>query len=153
MRYYILGPEVAGGFGANTQLKSSCHPPKVDCLHLEFEGWLGDCLIESFPCFVATESVIESLKAAGTTGIEDRDVEVSTTDGFRELYPDREIGRWRWMQAVGTPGLDDIAVTESARLVASERAVEILRSHGLEHCDIEEYNGEQVSGGNGGQAR
>lgn len=143
MRHYVLGPEVAGGFGCNTELDTTCHPPKVKRLHYAFEGWLGDCLVESFPCFVATESVIADLRTAGITGIEDNDVEISTTDDFRELYPNREIGRWRWLRPVGVPGHDDIAATKSARMVASERALRILRCHGLEHCDIEDFNGEQ----------
>ena len=141
MHFYILSPEIAGGFGPHTELDSTCHPPKVDRLHYSFEGWLGDCLVESFPCFVATESVVVELKQEGLSGIDDSDVEISTSDEFREFYPNREIGRWRWLRAVGIPGEDDLAMTDSARLVASDRAVAILKRHGLEHCDLEEYQG------------
>jgi hypothetical protein len=142
MRFYILAPEVGGGFGPNTDLDSTCHPPKVGRVHYLFDGWLGDCLVESFPCFVATESVIAELKEMEISGMNDSDVEISTSERFRELYPNVDIGRWRWLRAVGIPGEDDIAITASARLVASERAVAILRRHGLAHCELEEYHRE-----------
>jgi hypothetical protein len=144
VHYYLLDPEVAGGLGHNTELDATCHPPKVEHLHYAFDGWLGDCLVESFPCFIATESVIADLKAAGITGFEDDDVEVSTSEEFDELYPNREIGRWRWLRLVGVPGEDDIAATQSTRMVASERALEILKLHGLKHCAQDEYRGEQT---------
>ena len=144
VRYYVLEPEVAGGLGANTEVDTTCHPPKISRLHYAFEGWLGDCLVESFPCFVATESAINELKLVGISGMADSDVEVSTTDEFRERHPDRDIGRWRWLRPIGDPGVDDLATTASARMVASERVVQVLRRHGLEHCDINEYQkGEQ----------
>jgi hypothetical protein len=91
---------------------------------------------------VATESVIAELKEMEISGMNDSDVEISTSERFRELYPNVDIGRWRWLRAVGIPGEDDIAITASARLVASERAVAILRRHGLAHCELEEYHRE-----------
>ncbi len=139
MRYFFLDPEVAGGFGSKTELDATVHPPKISHLHYEFDGWLGDCLVESFPCFVVTESAITDLREEGITGMEDSDVEVSTTDEFHELYPNRKIGRWKWLRAIGVPGEDDLATTDSSRMVASERAIQILKRHGLKHCDLEEY--------------
>ena len=143
MNYYLLDPEVAGGFGPNTELDATCHPPKVEHLHYAFDGWLGDCIVEIFPCFIVTESVIANFKSSGITGFEDCDVEVSTNDEFDQLYPGKQILPWRWLIPVGVPGKDDIAASRESRMVASERAVEILRIHGLVHCDLNEYLGEQ----------
>jgi hypothetical protein len=70
MSHFQLEPEVAGGWGANTEADTSKHPPVVSRLHYEFSGWLGDCLLESFPCFIATNAVIDSLSNVGISGSE-----------------------------------------------------------------------------------
>ncbi|APF85630.1 hypothetical protein HI806_01945 [Ralstonia solanacearum] len=54
MNYFFLEPEVAGALGENTVLDASTHPPRVEKLHFEFSGWLGDAILESFPCVIAT---------------------------------------------------------------------------------------------------
>ena len=55
--YYFIEPEVAGGWGGNTIADTSVHPPKISKLHYQFDGWLGDDLLESFPCFIVSESL------------------------------------------------------------------------------------------------
>lgn len=143
MAYYEIEPEVAGGWGAKTEADTTCHPPVVKRLHFEFSGWLGDCLLESFPCFIATESVINALGDAGISGFETSDVEVSVSQGFSDLYPQRKIGNWRWLKPTGVPRDADIAVSETSTLVISERALEVFKEHGLRNCDIEKHQGEQ----------
>ncbi len=59
-RFQILEPEVAGGWGANIIADTDCHPPRIEHLHYEFEGWLGDPIVESFPCFLILESLASS---------------------------------------------------------------------------------------------
>ena len=56
MKYYILEPEVAGGFGENTIMDPTSRPPRVTRFHYEFDGWLGDELLETVACFIATKS-------------------------------------------------------------------------------------------------
>lgn len=46
--FRYIEPEVAGGLGEETQMDSTVHPPLVKKLHLEFEGWLGDDILETF---------------------------------------------------------------------------------------------------------
>jgi hypothetical protein len=55
MEYFQIAPEVAGGWGRNTVMDRSIHPPHVTKLHFEFDGWLGDVLLESFPCYIITK--------------------------------------------------------------------------------------------------
>ena len=37
--------------------------------HYEFDGWLGDVLLESCPCFIVTEAAKKKLQSIGATGI------------------------------------------------------------------------------------
>ena len=53
--FHTLEPEVAGGFGEQTILDNSTHPPDVKWLHYVLDGWLGDDILESFPCYIVTE--------------------------------------------------------------------------------------------------
>ena len=149
MTYHELQPEVAGGWGAHTQADTSCHPPIVSRLHYEFDGWLGDCLLESFPCFIATESVIAALADGGMTGFEVSDVEISLTQEFRGQYPDRDVGHWRWLRPTASPGEADIAVSKSCVLVVSARALQVFKAHGLFNCTIQDHKGEQAGGCDG----
>jgi hypothetical protein len=52
MTWFRLGPEVPGGWGEYTQADVSVHPPVVTALHVQFAGWSGADLVESFPCFL-----------------------------------------------------------------------------------------------------
>ena len=141
MPYHTLEPEVAGGFGQHTVADVSTHPPTVTKLHYEFSGWLGDCLVESFPCFIITAEVSQAMAAAKLTGFEITDVEVSIAPEFNELYPDRQLPQREWLKPTGIPGHDDIAVTEKAVLVVSEETLSLFRNHGLQNCDVSQYSG------------
>lgn len=54
MKFYILDPEVAGGLGTQTEIDSSVHPPLVKRLHYELDAWMGDDLVQTFPCYLVT---------------------------------------------------------------------------------------------------
>jgi hypothetical protein len=49
---------VAGGYGEDAILDTSVCPERVERLHYEFDGWLGDDLLESFPVFIITERAL-----------------------------------------------------------------------------------------------
>lgn len=59
MNLHLLEPEVAGGLGENSTFNSK---GEVEFLHYEFQGWLGDELLESTPCFIVTESMAHSIQ-------------------------------------------------------------------------------------------
>jgi hypothetical protein len=58
---WVLCPEVAAELGGNTVMDAFAHPPKVSRLHLRFMGWLGDDLLETFPCFLVTSRLAKAL--------------------------------------------------------------------------------------------
>jgi hypothetical protein len=141
MRYFKIEPEVAGGLGRNTDLDTSTHPPIVHKLNYEFAGWLGDALVVSFPCFVATVDLCEAIKRADLTGVRFAPVEITTSSEFRALHPKVKLPDFRWMQVYGRAGADDFGLLNKIRLVASQRALELLRRFGLAHADIGDYEG------------
>ena len=141
MDYFYVQPEVAGELGANTVMDSTVHPPRVDRLHYQFTGWLGDVLLESFPCFIATEGAKEKLQFEGLTGVRFGEVEISTARPFNELYPERELPRFVWIRIEGKPSEDDFGIASDARLVVSERALKVLKHLGIAHAIINEYPG------------
>lgn len=120
-RFYRLEPEVAGEWGGATEVEEPHrHPPKILRLEYEFGAWLGDGLLESFPCFIVTEENAERLDGLGATGYTLREVDVSKSDEFEELYPGRELPPFRWLDVHGKPGHDDFGLDSSSRLIVSE---------------------------------
>jgi hypothetical protein len=140
MKYFYIEPEVAGGLGHNVVMDRSVHPPIVSGLHYEFDGWLGDVLLESFPCFIVTEGAKKDLQSVGLTGLRFDEVEVTTSEFFQERYPNRQLPKFVWLQIVGKPGQDDFGIAKDLRLVISERALEVLRGLGISNALITDFD-------------
>ena len=78
MRYFKIDPEHVGGVGPRTVLDFSDHPPIVKRLHFEFEVWLGDDLVQGYPCYLVTKRLGERINAGGFTGVRFREAEVTS---------------------------------------------------------------------------
>jgi len=139
-RYFVVEPEVAGELGADTVMDSSVHPPRVSRLHYELNGWLGDDLLESFPCYVVTERCKTALEKEGFTGYSVAPVKVTVSDTFRELYPGRSLPTFHWLKVNGTAGKDDFGLAKDHRLAVSEGVLRVLKSLSIEHCDIDDFH-------------
>ena len=112
--YHTVEPEVAGGWGANTAFtRMPGQSVVVHKLHYEFEGWLGDDLIESTPCYIVSEGMAEQLRKAGLTGFVLDDVEITTSENFRETYAGRELPKFLWLKVGGVPGQDDLGIAHA----------------------------------------
>lgn len=138
--YFTLSPEVAGGLGERTVMDASVHPPRVQRLHYEMQGWLGDEFLESFPCFIVTARVKDTLIGFGASGCTFDSVEVSKSSTFEELYPERQLPTFFWLKVHGLAGADDLGLSEDHRLVVSKRVLEALKSFDLANCDISEHS-------------
>lgn len=128
MSYYIVEPEVPGHFGDGTVLDVSGDPWRVTHLEYCFDGWLGDELITSHPAFAATESLAEKFIAAGLTGFELRNMGVTRSEQFLEIYPGRELPPFVELVVTGKPGVDDFGINDENELVLSQTAVDILKT-------------------------
>ena len=122
---YIFEPEVPGRIGPRTQMDRSVHPPRIRALHFVFDGWLGDQLVESFPCYLVTSSLAESLAAAGVTGFALAEAEVETGEPFREVYPGRLLPPFKWLQVVGNADAD-VYITSDNRLAGSQKTLDVI---------------------------
>jgi len=137
MDYYIVEPEVAGGLGRRTKLDRSVHPPIVHSLHYEFEGWLGDALLETFPVFIVTEVAAETILAARLTGVEFSDLEVTKSEQFDELCHLNRLPNFVWLKPSGVIRNDDFSCANDGRLIVSERALQVLKKVGIDHASVE----------------
>lgn len=140
MKYFYIEPEVAGGMGKNTVMNRGVHPPIVSKLHYHFDGWLGDQLLESFPCFIASELVKQRIQEARFTGMDFDQVEITVSEQFQELYPNRQLPKFVWLKVEGIAGQDDFGTAPDARLIASERALELLQGLGISHASVTEFH-------------
>ncbi|CDX39985.1 hypothetical protein MPLSOD_40275 [Mesorhizobium sp. SOD10] len=58
MDHFYLEPEVSGGLGDDTVMDTGVHPPPVVArLHYEFDGWLGDVIVTSFPAISSSRTL------------------------------------------------------------------------------------------------
>lgn len=139
MKYYQVEPEVAGGLGERSLVDRSAGKMVVRRLHYVLDGWDGDVLLTSSPCFIVTENAKRKLKSIGATGIRFDKVEVTTSDLFQELYPDRRLPKFVWLQIEGRPGQDDFGIGERYGIVVSGRALEALKELGISNALVAPY--------------
>ena len=110
MKYYLIEPEVAGGIGEHSVIDRSSGKMIVRKLHYVFEDWGGDVVLTSCPCLIVTESAKRKLQSVGLTGLRFDEVEITTSELFDELYPNRLPPELAWLQTVGKPGHDGLGI-------------------------------------------
>lgn len=135
--YYIFHPEVAGELGPSTELDISVHPPRVLELEYVFTGWMGDELIESFPCFLVSNRLGKWIGDASLSGFILRTVRITVSADFRIPEVRRQfISEFQWLDVqAGRPGLD-FSTRSTGELVVSDRAKAVLTRARLDHCKI-----------------
>jgi len=138
--FKIIEPEVAGGLGDKTLLDNSVHPPFINKLHFEFEGWLGDDILETFPCFLVTESLKNKIEDENLAGITFDDVLITKSSIFIEMYPDKMLPKFYWAKINGTFVKSDFFLGADHRLVISKKAYELLSHFKIAHALIEDMN-------------
>lgn len=136
--YKLIEPEVAGNLGEETIIDNSFFPPLVKKLNYEFDGWLGDDILESFPCYIVTERLRKNIDSEGLTGINFDNVLVSKSETFIELYPDKELPNFFWAKINGEPEKDDFFITEKNELAISNKAYLLLQKFNIDQADFED---------------
>ena len=140
MTYFVLEPEVAGGFGPTTTGNLRARPPQIEKFNYEFDTWLGDPLLEALSTFIVTDGLKEALIEARASGVAFGDVEVTKAGIFLDMNGDRPLPAFCWLQITGRAGKDDFGLSSSGRLVVSERMMNLLKAFGLNHCEVSEYD-------------
>jgi hypothetical protein len=139
MAFKKLRPEVAGGLGPDATIDNSVFPPRIRRLHYQFDGWLGDDLLETFPCFIVSSRLKEAIEQTGLSGFCFDDVHVSISEQFMDLHPGRRLPKFFWFKVTGKPGVDDFGVTAKQELVVSDKGISVLREFQVSHCEIIDY--------------
>jgi hypothetical protein len=139
MKYFILDPEVAGSLGPRSVVNTTVHPPTVTKLHFVVDAWLGDDIVQSFPCYLVTEELKSRLKAITPSGLEFASAEITPADNFEELNRGRKLPKLSWMKVIGSPGSDDLGLTSDARLVVSERILGEMRHLQIDRCEVKQF--------------
>jgi len=134
--YYFIEPEVAGGWGDSVIADTSVHPPVVEKLHYEFDGWLGDELLETFPCYIVSESLMQDMVNSGLTGAEFDTVTTSVSPQFYSSFEAGDLPSFFWMKIKRTDDPVDVKISKDNRLMVSDAALAVLRKHRVSNADI-----------------
>ena len=139
--FFYIEPEVAGGLGPNSVLHREIgRPLNVSKLHYVFDGWLGDALLETTPCFIVTDKARRMIETEKLSGVGFGDVEVSRSGEFDDLHPTLELPHFWWMKVNSASFDEDFGLTSDLRLAVSERAMATLRAAGIVHALVEPAN-------------
>ena len=137
--YKYIEPEVAGGLGNETIIDKNYHPPIVKKLHYEFNGWLGDDILESFPCFIVSERLKNEIIKKNLKGIVFEYVKITKSEEFIYLYPKTELPNFYWAIINGKFGTDDFIIANDYRLAINEKALQVLNLFNLKNAILEDY--------------
>jgi hypothetical protein len=139
MKFYEISPEVPGEIGDNSIVDRSMHPPTVHKLEYLFHGWMGGCIVTSFPVFLVISATAKDLVGERLLGFKLAAVSITLSEEYLELYPHEALPDFKWLQLKGTAGVDDFFLSEQD-LVVSERALTVLNRHGLgRDTDVREW--------------
>ncbi|PFX51275.1 hypothetical protein COL36_27975 [Bacillus wiedmannii] len=152
MSLYLLSPEVAGGHGEHTvygnekSIGAEGISGKVQFLHYEFYGWLGDDLLESTPCFIVSEKLKNALISSELKDFRLEECLISVSEEFQELYPDKELPDFWRLIPLGTVNYENgnysgwsghqFCLTPRGDLILTEEVLSFLKSFTLKYCDI-----------------
>lgn len=138
--YFYIEPEVNGGLGCNTVFDTSLNPPRVLKLHCQFDGWQGDDLIEYSPCFIISQFLATEIQLEQLTGFQLDAVEISKSEQFMAICPEKELPNLYWLKVVGRAGKDDFGLAWNSRLVVSYKALKAMKTKGkLDAAKLEQY--------------
>ena len=148
MKYYALEPEVPGQLDKNTSIKPSNEGPYaqyVEHLGIRIGGWMGDDLMEIYPCFIVTSILLDALAVSALSGFEIDTVDVSL-DKQLLMFPDMAaswpIPKLYWLKITGKAGKDDFGLSPAdapVMLIVSGHSLNLLQSFHLESCEVSEY--------------
>jgi hypothetical protein len=158
MKLYLLEPEVAGGIGEKTTFLDNAYQngvKKISSLHYELEGWLGDELLESTPCFIVAENLANSIQNSELNGYLFNEVEITVSDLFKELYPNKPLPNFKQLIPKGKVFVkngkftgwsqEDFCLSQNLELVVSTNAFKVINKHKLNHCEVIELKKDLTS--------
>jgi len=67
--------------------------------------------------------------------------EITTSQEFRDLYPNRKLPEFRWLKINGKTAIDDFSLDKEHNLIVSESAKAMLAKFKINNCDMKKYEG------------
>ena len=119
---------------------------KIKFLHFEFEGWLGDDLLESTPAFIVSSNLENELKKSEFKDYKLEKCLITKSDVFMELYPNKEIPSFTRFIPLGTVEVEGenfnnwsghhFCLSSKGELVVTQKALDFLKKFSIKHSDI-----------------
>ena len=119
-KYNKLNPEVIVGLGEKTEFLEK-EPPfnTVIKLHIQLEDWLGDDIMECYPCYIVTEELKDSMENTSFTGYEFKEMEVTKAEYFNDNYQlKKDLPKFFWLKVIGREGIDDMYISNNDYLMS-----------------------------------
>jgi hypothetical protein len=128
MIFFEINPEVIVGLGDYTTFKKN-NPHEVEVLHIELEDWLGDDIMEIFPCFVITENLEMTLLKTKFTGYYTCFLSITLNEYFENNHASgKTLPTFKWLKVTGTPYFDDFGIdNKTKKMVISESVFDLLK--------------------------
>jgi len=152
MKLYFLEPEVSGGHGEHTiygteqDIEAKGISGKVEYLHYEFEGWLGDDLLESTPAFIVSNILQTELEKSNFKDYKLEECLITTSDEFKEMYPNKEIPTFNRFIPLGKIEVEGekfknwsgnhFCLSPKGELVVTQEALDLLKRVSIDHTYI-----------------
>jgi len=132
-KYEKIIPEVIVGIGDNTEY----YPTEfiegqkrvITKLHIQLEDWLGDDLMEIYPCYIVTQQLKEALENNSFIGFTFAEIEVTEDEYFEDNYQlKKPRPDFFWIKIAGIKGQDDLYINEGA-LNISENLLKFIKDN------------------------
>ena len=144
MKYFVLEPEVAGGIGKKSEvLYENSKIKEVLFLDYEFEGWLGDDILTTHPCFIISEFLCDIIKVTDLKGYQLQKMDVSFSDFFLEVYNKNILPNFIRLLPFAINDISlidkmslDFYLYKNTTLIVSEKALDTLKKLNLSNANI-----------------
>jgi hypothetical protein len=154
-KLFMLSPEVAGEVGPTSEianqearLHGSKELPEVTKLEYVFSGWLGDELLQAWPCFIVTDKVATALGSSRLTGVRLEAVKITKSDIFEITQKDSALPSFRRLVPLGRVVISndgkleswdkqDCSLSVRGDLVVTGDFFDVVSSSSLLHCRIQ----------------
>ena len=145
MSYYLLKPEVAGELGEQSKIVYEGGRIK-DVLHLEyfFVAWFGNELLTAHPCFIVTDSLQRDIISNNLKGARFREITMTFSEDFFNAHTGTEFPYFIELICENSYEEDnnylqnDFYYNKYKELIVSKKALDIIKQHIIDMCDIEE---------------
>ena len=135
---YIIEAEVPGHLGEDAVYSIDSNSWNVTKMHLVFDGWMGDDIVQILNCFLLTDEAKSLLEKSQLQGMHFELPTITKSEEFIERQPDTILPKFWWLKLLSDM---DMLITKGGHLEASEKAMTEFRKLNLAHASIQMKSG------------